>query len=248
MEDEHLEPIASISSVAEFLGALKDRRSRTMSWYRGHADKSWALLPGYQRLKKPQPESVLMSRFKQNANLLLDRRPQSNFEWLFLMQHYGVPTRLLDWTESPLVALHFAVSAEIKKAGAVWILDPIKLNQSTKARPEDYKFVPAFEDEKVKDYDTLSVESKPELGIEPMAVMATRNNARIQAQLGVFTISHHAKKDIAQIGNGSHLFGLEIPGNKKQEILEELEILAYGKFQLFPELSSIGEMIKGTLK
>lgn len=240
----------AIASVAEFLEALKVRKGRANSllWYRGHADKTWKLLPGYQRLKKPQPESVLMSKFKQNANLLLDHRPRSNFEWLFLMQHYGVPTRLLDWTESPLVALYFAAAAQGKKPGAVWVLDPIKLNQSTKARPEDYKFVPAFEDEKVKDYDTLSVESKPELGIEPMAVMATRNNARIQAQLGVFTISHHAKKDIEDIGDKSHLLGLEIPANKKDQILAELEILAFGKFQVFPELSSIGEMIKGTLR
>ena len=238
-----------INSVAEFLSALKDKRGRVnpLLWYRGHADKSWVLLPGYQRLKKPPPESVLMNRFKQNANLLLGHQPKSNFDWLFIMQHYGVPTRLLDWTESPLVALYFAVNSHDKKNGAVWVLDPVKLNQSTKAKPDDYKFVPAFEDERVAGYDTLSVENSPELGIEPMAVMATRNNARIQAQLGVFTISHQAKKKLEDIGDGSHLSFFEIPAAKKKTISEELEILAFGKFQVFPELASVGEIIKGAL-
>lgn len=238
-----------INSVSEYLDALKEYRTKPGAlWYRGHADKSWSLLPGYQRLKRPPPESVLINRFKQNANLLLGHRPKSNFEWLFLMQHYGVPTRLLDWTESPLVALYFAVTAQPKKAGVVWVLDPVKLNQSTKARPEDYKFVPAFEDERVRDYDTLSVESKPDLGLEPMAVIATRNNARIQAQLGVFTISHHAKRDLQEVGGKSHLSGLEIPNSAKKMIASELGILAFGKFQIFPELASIGDGIKGDMR
>jgi FRG domain len=238
-----------IESVAGFLKALKKARVRgkPLLWYRGHADKAWALLPGYQRLKNPPPESVLVNRFKQNANLLLGYQPKSNFEWLFIMQHYGVPTRLLDWTESPLVALYFAVSSHEKKDGAVWVLDPVKLNQSTKAKPEDYKFVPAFEDERVAGYETYSVENSPELGIEPIAVMATRNNARIQAQLGVFTISHQSPKKLEEIGDRSHLVCFEIPAAKKPDIAEELEILAFGKFQVFPELSSIGEIIKGAI-
>jgi len=239
-----------INSVADYLEHLKVLKPRTdqLAWYRGHANKAWGLMPGYHRLKKPAPESVLTNRFKQNANLLIAQRPKSSFEWLFLMQHYGVPTRLLDWTESPLTALYFAVMDEPKKDGAIWVLDPVKLNQATKARPEDYKFVPSFDDDRVRDYETMSVEAKPELGIEPMAVMATRNNARIQAQLGVFTISHFAKKDISQIADGKHVTGLEVPATKKKVILSELEILAYSKFQVFPELSSIGDIIRGTMK
>lgn len=239
-----------IESVADYLAQLKalKRTPGQMPWYRGHADCSWSLLPAYQRLRNPAPESVLINRFRQNANLLITHRPKSNFEWLFLMQHYGVPTRLLDWTESPLIALYFAVMGEPRKSGAIWALDPVKLNQATKARPADYKFVPSFDDDRVRDYDTLSVETKPELGMEPMAVMATRNNARIQAQLGVFTISHYAKKSVSDIAGGTHLKGFEVPSKRKKDVLSELELLAYGKFQVFPELSSIGDIIRGGLK
>lgn len=51
--------------------------------------------------------------------------------WLTLMQHYGLPTRLLDWSESPLVALYFALSSDedAKTDAAVWVLNPMRLNK-----------------------------------------------------------------------------------------------------------------------
>ncbi|MGH3711066.1 MAG: FRG domain-containing protein, partial [Pseudonocardiaceae bacterium] len=218
-------------------------------WYRGHAMSTWSLLPSYHRLRSPPPESVLINRFRQNANLLVTHQPTSSFDWLFWMQHYGVPTRLLDWTESPLVALYFAVQSHPKKEAIVWALDPIKLNKATKAKPSDYNFVPSFDDkEKLAEYETISIEAKPQLGIEPMAVIATRNNTRIQAQLGCFTVSHYSKVELRAIGKGSHLVGYKIPAASKKMILKELDILAFGKFQLFPELATIGDAMRSSLR
>lgn len=240
----------SIQSVSDFLRRLKADLGDADEpvWFRGHARTTWELVPGYQRLKNPPPESVLISRFKQNANLLLEKSLGNSFDWLFVMQHYGVPTRLLDWTESPLAGLYFAVTQHPRSDASLWALFPLRLNQQTTARPEDFKFLPSFDDDPVKNYETISIENKPAKGVSPMAVIATRNNARIQAQLGVFTISHHTKVPIEKIGNGSHLIEYKVPASAKASIAAELKILAVTKFQLFPELASVGEQIRGELR
>ena len=55
-------------------------------------------------------EKLLLARFQQRSIPFHSRSLADSWEWLFFMQHYGVPTRLLDWSESPLMALFFAVT------------------------------------------------------------------------------------------------------------------------------------------
>lgn len=100
----------SISSTAELIRRLRQvyGAGKTV-WFRGHADYEWHLEPYLARRKKLSCEMQLMKKFKQNAFQFLQRVPQEEWEWMLLMQHYRVPTRLLDWTESPLVGLYFAL-------------------------------------------------------------------------------------------------------------------------------------------
>jgi FRG domain-containing protein len=53
---------------------------------------------------------------------LSSTRPRDSFEWMAVAQHYGVPTRLLDWTGNPMFALWFAVRKPAKSDGAFWVL------------------------------------------------------------------------------------------------------------------------------
>lgn len=105
------------------------------SWaFRGHSNADWPLytslsryLIRYQihRLAWQQQESRILRIFKRKAHLLLDHLPEENdsFQWLALMQHHGAPTRLLDFTWSPLVATFFALEQATGEA-AVWALFP----------------------------------------------------------------------------------------------------------------------------
>jgi hypothetical protein len=217
-------------------------------WFRGHSRSSWKLVPGFHRVSKPTSERNLINRFRQNANLLVEQSPRSDFDWLFLMQHYGVPTRLLDWSESPLVGLYFAVTSNQNDDGTLWILKPLELNRQTTADPGDTAFISSFEDEALGTYSTLTVEKGSLKGILPVAVIATRNSARIQAQLGVFTISHSAKTPIEEIGDKSHVLQYEIPAICKARIQEELRLMGVTKFQIFPELTSIGDNLREILE
>ncbi len=245
--------IKKIKSIQDLVKHLnKDAKDYKGSvWYRGHSKKEWKLQPGYARLQKPVPETTLLKRFKQNAAFLLGQKPENSFDWLFLMQHYGVPTRLLDWTESPLAALYFAVEENKYKNsdGALWLLFPSDLNKNANIEATDEKFyIPSFDDDELNNYSiaTLSQEKKSKL--LPIASIATRNNPRIQAQLGVFTINHRDNTPIENIGDKKHVLKYEIPKSAKVRIYNELKVVGITKFQLFPELSSIGENLREDLK
>ncbi len=234
-----------INSIGDLINRLKlDIKGKEPVWFRGHSDAAWKLQPGYQRLKSPPPESVLVKRFKQNANLLVTNVGTNRFDWLFYLQHYGVPTRLLDWSESPLYGIYFAVTSNPKRDGAVWALKPLELNRLATSNPKEAKYLPSFEDPLLENYSTESVEASGLEGVFPMAAIATRNNPRIQAQLGVFTIAHRSTPPIEEIATGGHVIKYLISKDAKRDLLTELHLLGISKFQLFPELSSAGEMIK----
>lgn len=243
-----------INSVQELLERLEEiRKDQDQSiWYRGQGSKDWPLTPYYLRLDGKQSESTLLKRFKQSAAMLIDTSPKESFDWLFLMQHYGVPTRLLDWSESPLVALYFAVENMEKygnEDGALWLLYPSELNKHARINnKEEEGFIPSFDDEELESYSVESLKSNSRIQLYPVATIATRNNARIQAQLGVFTIHHHENIPIEEVGDKAHTVKMVIPSESKERIKNQLALLGYTKFQLFPELSSIGDIIKEGIK
>jgi hypothetical protein len=136
------------TDLLDALGSAQDALKEPKLWYRGHARhlkpeqecedlKTWKLVPRvYDHCPPitPRGEKWLMSQFMMRAPARYDRylRNAEYAVWLSLARHYGLWTRLLDWTESILVAAFFAVSdqEEDGRDGAIWVLNPHGLNES----------------------------------------------------------------------------------------------------------------------
>ena len=139
--------IKSLKEYISFVEAFRGKRT-SPAWYRGCGNISHELKPSLYRHKPSRIiedlmalEKRLVARFQQRSIPFHTRHIANNWEWVFLMQHYGVPTRLLDWSESPLMALFFATSARhelgsrgspvFKSDAAIWLLDPVQWNKKS---------------------------------------------------------------------------------------------------------------------
>ena len=138
--------VSSLEAFISFIEGMRKVRGGPL-WYRGCGKTSHALKLSLYRHKTSQTiealmrlEKLLIERFRQRSIPFHSRPATDNWEWLFLMQHYGVPTRLLDWSESPLMALFFAVTGARHTLGsrgkpvfetdaAIWVLDPSQWNK-----------------------------------------------------------------------------------------------------------------------
>ena len=108
-------------------------RTTTFPWFRGEPLQiRYPLLPKLYRKPRGRPhhdENRLLQQFRMKAPSLglMSTPPREHTDqWLFLAQHVGLPTRLLDWTEGLFIALHFAL---LEKSPVIWMLDPVELNR-----------------------------------------------------------------------------------------------------------------------
>ena len=124
----------TVRSVEDFIGKVKaDSAGWPHVWFRGEPGQvDTPLVPRVYRPRKDgtkHNENRLLQTFRVKAPAFAihpcpDR--EATNEWLFLAQHVGLPTRLLDWTEGALIGLYFAI---LNPAPVVWMLNPIKLNE-----------------------------------------------------------------------------------------------------------------------
>jgi hypothetical protein len=243
-------PVKSLSAYlqnVERLIRVWSPRRDFYPWFRGHGDGTWPLIPKvYRRQYRDLVpyEHDFREDFQQLAWSYLSEaawEPSSEWEWYFLMQHHGLPTRLLDWTESALVALYFALTdslghPERTSNPAVWALDPWALNKKV-AKKGDAILNPSRDN--LARY-LPNRYSKRKLPLRPIAIQPPHKSKRIAAQQGFFTVHGASLKSLeTYIALFRCCTKIEIARSHVRVIREQLLVAGIAETTVFPELDGL---------
>ena len=185
------------STFAELLDAVEEFQSKSdFSWYRGCRSKDYVLKPTLYRHSQRTGiadimglEEEITTRFVQRSLPFLQRSLSDEWDKLFLMQHYGVPTRLLDWSENPFVSIYFALTSALEPKSTdacLWMCDPVAWNQ---AALDNISFKGGVLDQSspsLRNYSPRTPAS--EMPMLPIMIYGSYNSPRIVAQRGGFAL------------------------------------------------------------
>lgn len=286
--------INKIDNVSQFIDKIveltpnQDDNTEFRLWFRGESNTEFKtpLIPNAYRILSETLRYTKNKRFfsknikaieanidseyyRKSFRYLKDIKVKNNFvNRYFLMQHYGIQTRLLDWSENALIALYFAVSSNDDNDGRIWILKPFELNniaiQKILETKKQFRKIPyLIENYKKKKLINKNGEfrireisrryllmdfSKDESSGKsyfPLAIHAPYLENRIQFQSGCFTIFGNEINGLLQINDYYNILNsLIINKNSKKIILRELAILGINENTIYPDLDGLGKNLK----
>jgi hypothetical protein len=250
-----------IEDLAEFL-AETQRDCETWGlgkppwfpWFRGGPSGDTPLLPKLFRkeYQDSYQENRLLQVFRKKAPGMTPLKTPEREDidmWLFLAQHVGLPTRLLDWTEGSLIALYFALQ---EKESIVWMLNPFALNCLSAKPPYDSANLrynihsmthchPNPPDINIGFENIRSAWGGDNGIVEfPVAIIPTYTHARMVAQRSCFTVHGKDKGSLNKIvpanERGIVLKSYSIDSSNRNEMLVQLKRSGISRITLFPEI------------
>jgi len=224
----------TINSFTDFIKFIEKECEDDNTLFRGQRE-DLPLLPKIARINLRDDllnsEKKIFDDFKRRSIPFLGYSPQNDWDWIALAQHYGLPTRLLDWTLNPLAALWFAVNKEsnkdeitgLNKDGVIWIFQ---------ANDGDYA-------------DTEDIKSKPFNQTITKVFQPKILTGRINTQSGWFTIHKYNSerkgfvKFETNLSYKNKLKKLIIPAKSFSDIRYQLDRCGTNSSSLFPDLDGL---------
>ncbi|MDR3622982.1 MAG: FRG domain-containing protein [Paludisphaera borealis] len=224
----------TVEDVGDFISKINrfEQRHVAQWFFRGHSNCSFKLVPSLYRLdvegsfaKWCDVERYMMQAFRREAMPFIERPPVDELEWLTLAQHHGLPTRLLDWTTNPLIALYFAVETHFQNDSDVWCYSIESLNNC---------FAEA-------------THLARRLNLEGMRTIYFPRHVtpRVTNQSGCFTV-HESEIPLEEEGDNllDRLVRINIPASRKAAIVNELYAIGIHRGFIYPGLEGIAEKLR----
>ena len=261
--------MTTIHSLSEFIDELADiqRVGENLGppfWFRGHANRSWTLLPGVlrdefsSRVDKLRAnsgkngtldesveatEKLINNQFRRQGSSMLPPEADTT-DIYFFAQHYGLPTRLLDWTANPLAALFFASALNLDEDGEVVGIRPDWSLTFGDDPPDDDLPEPPLDqrhDLVVRSIDYLfDLDDRPDAGLI-IPIQPDLRTARMLQQGACFTLHMPGCPEIKS--GGEHCRRFTVPAERKESLARELRALGINWATLFPDLDHLAREI-----
>ncbi len=250
--------IDTLNDIFNEISKFKDKYGTV--WFRGHSSSDYKLNSGLYRISTNlidvrNSENNIFNCFINYGDYYCNKF-YDNKDWnvLFLMQHYGLPTRLLDWTDSFLTALYFAIIDKKENQNAcVWMLAPIELNKKCNNLYEEGA------DHRYENIALLTLDSLPNriikyrkffeghVNIDSFAIVPRRSNDRLISQNGFFTVQGTVGQTLEEEVSSEILIKIDINNNLYKECKKFLEVSGINYYSLYGGLEGLCKYLKNEL-
>lgn len=239
------------------------KENHEVVWFRGHSKSEYKLNSGLYRISKESGEINLFENNIYNSFINYGYQYCNDFydnkEWniVFLMQHYGMYTRLLDWTDSFITALYFALKDVKENENAcIWMIDPVAMNKKCSGIYE-LGVDKGYDDIRLLTIDTLPTRInnytnffENKISIGSFAIVPRRSNERLKLQNGFFTIQGTKGVPLEEEYKyyiGDFLIKIEIPYDIVKECRDFLSINGINSYYLYGGIEELCNYIKNDL-
>ncbi|HBU80857.1 MAG TPA: FRG domain-containing protein [Paenibacillus sp.] len=216
-------------------------------WFRGHSNLDYELHSGLFRLDFDALKGYLSAEvvlYRKFINLGHLHHDESDWNLLYLMQHHGVITRLLDWSESFNVALFFAFNDwKEDDCACVWLLHPTSLNKFSTGKIQ-YR----LPRESMPYENYLFKKEDCAFDSSSVALYPVRNSSRLVAQQGVFTLQGNSMLPLDLEHNGKLLENgnikkIILTPDLRNDVRDYLNVSGVNHYTLYPDLDGLSKYI-----
>ncbi|WP_330744917.1 FRG domain-containing protein [Chryseobacterium sp. CP-77] len=256
-----------VTNLAEYQKTIENLQNSGMIWFRGQSNASYEIVPslfrekfvigddqGIDRHKYGFKKSDAIMKndikaieiFKNKFETLYPSRVIREIDCLYLMQHYGIKTRLLDFTTDPIIALYFALNKFKKcdnendeyvdidekygyseKGSSIFCIDPNFLNKES------------FNDGEIVNLENSEFSEIKDI-FHPVAIETDFDEPRIKAQKSKFVFfgidyKPYEAYDVLK----SHYHKIIVPNSARKDMFNEIKQNGYNHFTIYPDLKGL---------